>query len=338
MKPESHLLGYDPAFLALRKKIYAESEPITVLDPDSGAELSELCLLSVYECLIHFKSLTHPSSYFSPSLRETSKWTPRSWQALFQTLRKTRGWTLSRFMMLSPEQSNTLRKRATEAGYLSMTTEECFRVIPGNQNYAQYLDKRSAKHNTNNRRCARKAERLGFVITDKLTVDEIADVYLRRRKSGPVRSEDDYSVTPQFIEFLTGLRTAYISEKRWIEYGVRDPEGRLIAFSMGFWDTNRVFYFFQTGYDPDHHALRPGSIVFDNAIERVLSEGCQFISFASCNDYLANYAPDSLPFHRVDVFNRTPKGLFLFAYRWLSNWRKTNEARLDRSKMAITSR
>ncbi len=340
MTPESHLPGYDPAFLGLRKRLYAESEPISVLDPTTGTQLSELCLLTVNECSTHFKCLTHPSSYFSPSLRNTDTWNASRWSMLFTTIRRARGWALARFMMLTDDQSATLRKNAATSGYLSITTEETFRVIPGNQTYTQYLGKRSSKHNANNRRCLKKAEKLGFTITSQLSVDEIADVYLRR--TGKV-GEADYSVTPQFIEFLRGLREAYLPQNRWVEVGVREPEGRLSAFAVGFWGENQIFYVFQTGYDPTHHSLRLGSLVFDSMIESTLKRGCSYLSFMSSSEYLANYASDTLRFNRVDVFNWTAKGIFLFAYRWLSNaygqlrsatGRKPNETRLDRSKMA----
>lgn len=332
INPQNHMIGYDSAFLDLRKKYYAESQSLAAtLSENAGPTLTEFCVLSQDECGKKARLLTHPSSYFSPSLRGTDSWGPDHWRSVVSTMGKAKNWDLARFMLLTSEQARMVRTYAWLSGKLTLSNRSGFWVVPGNLSFEQYLETRSAKHNRNNRRCFRNAEKAGFTTTQEMTFDEISDVYSRR--SDKIGGED-YSVTDKFMGFLKELRESYRLQNRWMEIGVRDPKGTLCGFAIGFWDAQGVFYIFQTAYDPAHRSLRIGSLVFDVIIEKALTRGSKFLSFTSNSEYISLYARDQMEYEWVDVFSYSRKGLYLFAYRLLgkiNNWIRTSRSKGTKS-------
>jgi GNAT superfamily N-acetyltransferase len=215
-------------------------------------------------------------------------------------------------MMLSDAELTQIKRFCFKKLLSYSVHQDQFRMIPGDLSFSEYQATRSASFNRNQRRCQRIVEKAGFPITHEMTIEEILSIYERRHSQ---RGEEDYSVTDQFKRFLTELRNAMQAEGRWYEVGIRNDQGHLAAFALGFWDQNKVFYLFQTGHDPEYRSMRLGGVVFEKLIEDILTRGCSYLSFASDASYLQLYSDRVYRFNRIDIYGQTPRGFLLLLRR-----------------------
>lgn len=306
-----HHIGHDPVMLALRKKYYSESPIFPVKNTESSPELTQLFLVTDSERGTKFNCLTHPGSYYSPSLVGTEFWNRDQWAALSRSITRISNWGICRFNMLTSAQVDRLTAELRRARLSYDVSSAQFRVISGNQSFKEYVDSRRSSFNANQRRCRRLMDKNGFSYTTDLDIEQVMQVFSARN---PVKGSDDYSVQDNFRGFLRELRQAYKNEGRWYECGIV-KEGMLYAFTVGFWDEDNVFYAFQTCYDPQFHNLRLGALTFEKLIEDVFARGCTHISFMGDSEYFRLFTNEAYRFHAVDVFSRSPLGYFLFVRR-----------------------
>lgn len=326
-----HDFGYDPIFFSLREKYYAEGPVQVIQSPVRAQPLAHFCHFAERESGLNFKNLSTPVSYFSPTLRDTTYWTPSDWQALLGTIQTIRGWDICRLMMLDDREVERITGYCRKKLVPYFIKEEAYRTIPGNQTYEQYLETRSKSYNHNQRRCFRLLEKSGFSITDQMTVEEIFSVY-QARHEGRGDGADDYGVDPKFQAFLKELRSGYLELNRWIEIGVRDSEGRLAAVAYGFRGENGVFCIFQTAHDPRYHSMRLGNLTLEKLIETALSRGSPYLTFSSDSPYLANFTRSVYRFKRIDIHARNPKGLYLYARRMAARWKQLTKGILEKRR------
>lgn len=311
-----HHIGHDPVMVALRNKYYSES-PLYSLphsDPNSS-ELTQLFVVTDVEQGTKFNCLTHPGSYFSPSLATTENWSWKEWTSLATSVAKLRGWHICRFNMLTDSQASKVVSHFRKKGFLVHTSIGKFKMLSGTERYdwKTYLESRRSSFNRNQNRCRRLMDKNGFTFSSSLDIEEVMRVFTTRHT---VKGADDYTVHQNFRGFLRELREAYIKQGRWYEIGI-EKDGILAAFTLGFWDADNVFYAFQTCYDPAYHSLRLGALTFDRLIEDVYKRGCSHISFMGDSEYFRLFTDEAYQFQQVDVFSRTPKGYFLFLRRVL---------------------
>lgn len=310
-----HNIGHEPTILGLRAKHYAESELYASAADESGAPLTRFFVVTDSERGTKYRCLTHPGSYYSPSLVGTESWSSEAWAKLARSIRSIPKWAICRFSMLNSAQSARLAAATRRQGFNTIVSEAQFRVLSGSEtyNFKSYVEARRSSFNRNQNRCRRLMDKNGFVFTTQLDLEQVFKVFASRHQ---VKGAEDYSVKDNFRSFLRELRDSYQAQGRWYEIGI-EKDGVLAAFTLGFWDDDNVFYAFQTGYDPAYHNLRLGALTFDRLIEDVLSKGCRYISFMGDSEYFRLFTDEVLRFDVVEVFSRSPAGYFLYYRRQL---------------------
>lgn len=340
-----HFGGYHPDFIRLREKYYG-SEEAKSLEIGSDLEGTRLFSIREEEKGIDFRCFTHPSSYYSPSLRNTEIWNPLSWKKLLKQVGKLGAWDVSRFNLLNLKQAEQLQEAARKMLIPCYVSKARFPVIFGKLTWEDYLKKRSSSFNRNQRRCLRLMQESGFQYTHSLKIEQILEVFKLRNA---VKGEGDYSVTSQFAGFISELRESLKRDGLWYEVGI-EKDGILAAFLLAFWDNQGGFYTFQTSYNPEYKSLRLGNLTFEKAIEDALKGDAKLISFLGDSDYFLNFTNQVYSFFMVDLFAKNPKGIFLYGRRiflkkgaelkkkinsWKEQWLRSKKSESGSQKEAV---
>jgi CelD/BcsL family acetyltransferase involved in cellulose biosynthesis len=97
----------------------------------------------------------------------------------------------------------------------------------------------------------------------------------RRRWQGAGGSESFAS--RRYVEFHRAIIKASFS-RGWLRLYCLEIDGELAAMAYCYRFRNRVFVM-QSGFDPDHAASKPGTVLLSHAIEHAIAEGNDLFDF-----------------------------------------------------------
>lgn len=334
-----HTIGHDADIYDLRVKYYAQASLVKAKAsqsfPAQGSE--SLVILDELEANIPFKCLTHPCSYFSSSLPETTDWQKKDWKKYFSNLTTSKQWDLARLLMITDSQLAQLKSLCRRRLYPVFIRQEKIRVIDGAQNWDTYVATRSASFNRNQRRCLRNMEKAGYQYTQDFNAEEILELFSRRADQGHATKIGtvDYTVSPEFKGFTTELKERFEARGLWYQAGVRSLEGKLVACAFGMFDASGAFYIFQTAHDPALRSLRLGHLAFEKIIEDLLTRGVRFISFMGDSPYMVDFTELTHNFNRLDIHNHTKTGWLLYSRRIGSKFKKITTPAIERAHQTL---
>lgn len=304
-----HTLGEEDWFCELRTKHYGEHGVLRAGDRHSRSWIK----LKSREHGLPVQFWMQPGAYYSSSLPRSESWSRHEWEQFLKPLRSSSQWDLARFNLLNDAQAAALERHSP---FPTTRHRAHFSVLSGSRTYAEYLKTRRSSFNANQRRCLRNMTAQNMEFTRELSWESIVSVFASRHQ---VKSEEDYSITPAFLNLLKSMRERLQSENRWWEVGIRRGD-RLVAFTLGYRDEQGVWSAFQTAYDPEFHSLRLGALTFEHFIEWALDSGCTWITFLGDSPYFEQFSPERHEYWRVDLHRYNGVGLLL----WIS--RKTKPA------------
>src|SRR5476649_600624 len=91
-----HHIGHSPRMVNLRNKYYSDGPMFPVHTADQKKKLTEFMVITDREHGTSYRCLTHPGSYYSPSLNGTEDWSADHWAQLSSSLRSIPNWHICR--------------------------------------------------------------------------------------------------------------------------------------------------------------------------------------------------------------------------------------------------
>ncbi|MFL6656103.1 MAG: GNAT family N-acetyltransferase [Sulfurifustis sp.] len=202
------------------------------------------------------------------------------------------------------------------------TTDLCPYIDLTGQSWESYLDSLGAAHRYNFRRRLRNLSKQFDVRFERADSEAERREAMRllialHRKRWRGRADADAFHEPGLLAFHEELSAAAL-RRGWLRLYVLRLDGQPAAALYGF-NYNRVFYFYQSGFDPDFNKYSVGLVIMGLAIKSAIEEGVALYDFLHGDEqYKFLWARQSRELRRFELYPPSARGAF---YRRAMNLR-----------------
>ncbi len=169
-------------------------------------------------------------------------------------------------------------ERAVERRGLTLEVhpEEVSPAIDLPPSFDEYLALRLGKkdrHELRRKMRRLEQERPGWRLTgpEELGLEPALTAFLRLLRAS--REDKDHFLTPEVERFFREVAERF-QRRGWLRLALLEEGGRLAAGTFGFC-MGRVWYLYNSGYDPAEAHLSPGLLCVAEGLRRAIGEGCR---------------------------------------------------------------